>query len=176
LIVKALTVAMLAWSAARGFAQAAPSPVVLWGGLRTGMTPAQVRDLFPSAEPIADPQADAGYLTTLLTAAPPAYGHPGRALLRFHNDRLFSVRLDVLSLKAGERAQNVKLAAEMIADLSKLAPSYDCADNSRADVKLMDCKWLRDGAAVRLEYMDVAGQAPELKVLFSPVSDVGSDL
>ena len=178
MIARSSTIALLAWlAAASGGARASPAPgVALWDGLRAGMSPAQVRRAFPAARPLDDPQADAGYLTTLQAAAPPIEGRPVRALFRFHSERLFSVRLDVLSLRPDERTRNVQLADGLIAGFSRLAPAYDCFDNSRADVRLLDCKWLKDAVAIRLEYMDVAGQSPELKILLSPISDVGSDL
>ena len=176
MLARSLLIATLAAVIATPGAWAAPPSVVLWDGLRTGMSAAQVRRAFPAASPQPDPEADAGYLTTLQAAAPVIDRQPVRALFRFHNDRLFSVRLDVLSLRPGERTRNLALADRLIAGFSRAGPGYDCFDNSRADVKLLDCKWLREGVAIRLEYMDVSGQAPALKILLSPVSDVGSDL
>ena len=151
-------------------------PTELWGGVSTGMSFAQVRALYPRATLVTGPTADTGYLRTLRSPAPLLEGHPTVALFRFHNDRLFGVRLDVEGLPSAHDRDNRRLVARLMQGYSARDQAYDCADNSRADTNLVDCKWLEGGASIRLEYMDVAGQAPYLKILYSSIADVGSDL
>ena len=161
-------------------ASMAPTPhlreTALWGGVSTGMTSAEVRSLYPDAVLVTGPTADTGYLRTLKSPAPPVDGHAATALFRFHNDRLFGVRLDVGGLPSAADRENRTLVARLVKDYSARDAAYDCADNSRADTNLIDCKWLAAGASIRLEYMDVAGQAPYLKIIYSSIADVGSDL
>lgn len=153
------------------------TPVPLWGGLSSGMSQIEVQRLYPAAKPSPETQDDSGYLTTLAVPLRGLYGEPALARFRFRNRRLAAVRLDVKSLKPGHRRENVRVARALIRDYTAAYKNaYDCNNNSFADTAALDCKWLDKGATVQLEYMDVAGQAPVLKVFFSPTADVGPDL
>ncbi len=168
---------LAALAGAASAAAPAGGPTLLWGGLTSGMTQAQVVQVFPAAVVSPELQDDSGYLTTLAVPVRALYGQPARARLRFRNRRLAAVRLDVATLRAGHRRDNVRRARALIRAYSAAYRDvYDCNDNSFADTAQLDCRWVDRGLTIQLEYMDVAGQAPVLKVLYSPTADVGPDL
>lgn len=172
----ALMAAALATSAASA-PPAADTPVPLWGGLASGMNQAQVHQVYPAAALSREAQDDSGYLTTLAVPLPTLYGQPALARFRFRNRQLVAVRLDARNLKPAHRRDNIARVHALIKAYSLAHPDvYDCKDNSFADTADLDCKWVDKGLTIQLEYMDVAGQAPLLKVVYSPTADVGPDL
>ncbi len=171
--------AVLAAALATSAAAPAPSdaPVPLWGGLRSGMAEPEVRGLYPAAVLSPEPQDDSGYLTTLAVPLRALYGQPALGRFRFRNRRLVAVRLDIRNLRPGRRRENLRRARALIGAYSAAHRDvYDCKDNSFADTADLDCKWVDKGLTIQLEYLDVAGQAPVLKVVYSPTADVGPDL
>lgn len=138
----------------------------------------QVRALFPSTiVPESPTILTGGDLDRLLLANIDLDGFPAAAHFFFKDDELVSVELTLPNLKSGATARNLQIVQRISADLTRrYGQGYDCGNKSITDIAEYGCKWLKAPLAIRLWYMDAAGQAPLFYLAFRQVDDPGYNL
>lgn len=142
----------------------------LWGGAEVGMSVDQVRRLYPHAS--ATPGRETDPVPEVLQApAPPLGGKPTTARFLFRAGGLIAVQLEP-RVGAGNTQANVEIAKRLAQDYTvRLGQAYDCGDFGSSNIAEYQCKWLNGEVAVRLWYLDVAGQAPVLRLRFRRADD-----
>ena len=190
-----VTLAMLAVSSLIGSAPPAPGeapdtrpapPTVadplrgldLWRGAKVGMSAAEVLRQFPGVVRSAEPTILTGGQTDLLQLPNlDLEGHPSTAHFYFAGPELVAVELTASDLRPGAPQQNLAVARGIAAAYAtRYGPGYDCGPKGLGDVNTYECKWLKGRLAIRLWYMDVAGQAPLFYVAYRQADDPSYDL
>jgi hypothetical protein len=178
---------MAAALAAAELASGAPRPPTLadpirgldlWRGAKIGMSLSDVQARFPSARTPADPVTLTGGETDALELADTTLaGRPATARFYFKDAELVSVQLTLAALPVGRSADNMAMARAVAADLDRTyGEPYDCGDRSFSQIAAYGCKWLQKPLAVRLWYMDTAGQQPLFYVAYRQADDPGYNL
>ena len=150
----------------------------LWRGARIGMDVAAVKRIFPSAlAPMTPTTLTGGEGDALELAGVDLDGRLATAHFFFKDGGLISVQLGLPALRPGASAANMADMARLSGELTRsLGEAYDCGDRSESDITAYGCKWLKKPLAVRLWYMDVAGQAPLFYLAFRQADDPGYNL
>ena len=162
------------------FALARPQYAVaqeLWRGLDLGATPKSVLKAFPDASrPLSITTLADGETDDLVTHALFFGGRLMEVRFFFRDGSLSTVQLMPASIQAARTAQNLRLAHTLADDLTaRYGSPFTCGDRSYAAVALFECKWLAKPTVIRLWYMDIAGQAPALRIAFRKVDDAAYD-
>lgn len=151
----------------------------LWEGAKIGMTPADIRQLFPAARVPADPVAlTGGEIEKLELPGLTLAGRPAAAQFFFRGQELVTVQLALAGLKPNATGANIALVKTIAGQLTRDYPAgaaYDCGDRSLGDVAIYECKWLVKPISIRLMYQDVAGQAPEVRIAYRQSTDPSYD-
>jgi hypothetical protein len=160
----------LAIAAAAPNADRAPPPgTELWRGARVGMTPDQVRSVFPAAKTVFNGEAlpDNAKQRLMLTGVRLPTGETAVAGFYFRDDSLNEVRL-IADVPAYQTAANVQRAAAIA---QSLTPTFGkpVTCGTRDGLLSYECDWLIHGLSVSVTYMDVAGQTPFLETAIRAV-------
>jgi hypothetical protein len=103
-------------------------------------------------------------------------GTPMEVRFFFRESSLATVQIVPIGLKGSQSADNLRLARAIADDLGRsYGAPFACGDRGLGDVALFECKWLAAPIVVRLWYLDVAGQAPTLRVIFRKADDPAFD-
>jgi hypothetical protein len=148
-------------------------PPELWHGARAGMTPAEVKALFPQARapiainpgppPIAN-MVDGGGGAGLAVDEV-VFGHPAVATYYFAGGHLLSVIVEVQNMQLRHTRDNVDVAREVQVGLADYyGPPKVCVDTDKRGLARLDCRWVVRGAQVGLSYVDYGGLNPSLSV------------
>lgn len=154
-------------------AQQPPTTPELWHGARAGMTPDQVKALFPEgrdAPPTTfgfppTPNAVEGGGAAGYAVDEEVFGHPAIATYYFNAGRLLEVVVDVQNLRLRHTRDNVQIAREVQSGLLGFyGPAKVCVDSDRKGLARLDCRWTPAGIQVGLSYVDYGGLSPTLDV------------
>ncbi len=94
----------------------------------------------------------------------------------FRDGALTTIQLAPVDLSPAQTRGNLQLAHHMSEALDQeYGAPFDCDDKSFAGVAMFDCKWFKAPVIVRLWYIDVSGQAPDLRIVFRRADDPSYD-
>jgi hypothetical protein len=168
-MIAALTALALATGAPGPDSGQPPPGTDLWRGARVGMTPDQVRAVFPSAQTVYNGEAlpDNAKQRLMLTGVPLPTGETATVGFYFRDNSLNEVHL-IANVPAYQTQANVRRAQAIAASL---APAYGkpATCGTRAGLLSYECDWLHGGISVSVTYMDVAGQTPFLETAIRAV-------
>jgi hypothetical protein len=155
----------------------AASAQELWRGARLGMSPAEVRGLFAdAAPPPAVITLMGGETDDLVLKGVRLGGVNMTARFFFRDGLLTTVQLAPARRLLTRPEDNMRLAQDLRAELGQeFGAPFECGDKSYAGVAMFNCKWLKGPIVVRLWYMDVMGQSPNLRIGFRKADDPSYD-
>jgi hypothetical protein len=155
----------------------APIPKLeLWRGAMLGMTPDQVKTLFPAGHP-PTPIGKAGGLPAQDDGAQPlwqmadqVYGRSGVATFFFRDNRLVSLTVDLNAVKPHATIGNMEDARALETAFSGYygKPKL-CFDRTAGGLDQVDCRWQGHGLRIGLSYQDFGGASPYMSVAIRPV-------
>ena len=151
---------------------AGPLGPELWRGARVGMTPDQVRAIFPMARSAPDklitrpPVANAVVGGSAVWAVDEeVFGRPSYATYYFGPSGLLEVVVNVKGLRVRHTRDNVETARNIRAGLLRYyGQPRVCEDTAKRGLDRLDCRWVTPTVQVGLSYVDYGGLSPNLDV------------